>query len=334
MGAYSELTREGTLGRDGAELLYRTTWAVVRARHYPDPSGRGFWLRDEIQELAHDIIVHKHGGAPFAAYLIAHCNDDLSIARVMQAMVRHELADRARRTEKGRLMLRLREVLRADRFAKVAGGRERYTVVDRSSSANESHLSSFETQERMRQAAHLVTNVKLIRWNPEASRRSPIAEKESIERVLQAALSSVEFPIELAELADVVADRFGIIPTPHVMSWDSEDALEAVDASAVEVGTYRPEALLIWSQLEPEERLILPLLGESVRVAAEALGWRRTKTHSVMQRTAALLAKALDIENLEAISSTSSLSESAQVFNSLIELSVSKTKNGSNLGGD
>ncbi|TFV33018.1 hypothetical protein E4K10_28310 [Streptomyces sp. T1317-0309] len=185
----------------------------------------------------------------------------------------------------------------------------------------------------MRQAAYLVKDVKLIRWNPEASRRSPIAEKDSIERVLEAALASVDSPVELAELADVVADRFGILPAPHVMSWDSEDAFEPVDTSTVETGSYRPEALLIWSQLEPEEQLMLPLLGESVRAAAEALGWRRTKTHSVMQRTAAVLARALDIEHPEALtSSASSLSESAQVFNSLIELAVSKgTKSEVNL---
>ncbi|MEU9396297.1 hypothetical protein AB0D86_40660 [Streptomyces sp. NPDC048324] len=323
MGAYSELTRDGTLGRAGAELLYRTTWAVVRARHYPDPAGRGYWLPDEIQELAHDVIVHKHGGASFAAYLVAHCNDDLSIARVMQAMVRNELADRARRTEKGRLMLRLREVLKSDLFIKKAGGRERYTVAARASSADTRRPVQFGDYETMRQAAHSVTDVKLIRWNPEASRRSPIAEKDSIERVLQAVLTSVESPVELTELADVVADRFGILPTPHVMSWDSEIAFEPVDSSTVKADTYKPEALLIWSQLDPEERLILPLLGESVRVAAEALGWRRTKTHSVMQRTTAVLARALDIDQVEAIPSSSpNLSESAQVFNSLIELSV------------
>ncbi|MFJ4704456.1 hypothetical protein ACIP6I_06295 [Streptomyces anulatus] len=305
--------------------MYRTTWAVVRARHHPDPSGRGYWLPDEIQELAHDIIVHKHGGAPFAAYLIAHCTDDLSIARVMQAMVRHELADRARRTEKGRLMVRLREVLRSNRFIKAAGGKERYTLAARADSPNLPTRVLLDSQEKMRQAAHLVTDIKLIRWNSEASRRSPIAEKDSIERVMEAALASVESPIELTELADVVADRFGILPAPHIMSWDSGDAFEPADTSTAEVNAYKPEALLIWSQLEPEERLILPLLGESVRVAAEALGWRRTKTHSVMQRTAAVLAKALDIEHPEALSSSASgLSESAQVFNSLIELSVSK----------
>ncbi|MFE7622546.1 hypothetical protein [Streptomyces sp. NPDC057509] len=273
--------------------------------------------------------MHKHGGAPFAAYLIAHCNDDLSIARIMQAMVRHELADRSRRTEKGRLMVRLREVLSSDRFVKVTGGRERYTVANRAGSPNAPDRSPLEPKEQMRQAAHLITDIKLIRWNPEASRRSPIAEKDSIERVLEAALASVESPIELAELADVVADRFGILPAPHIMSWDSEDAFEPADTSTIEVSAYRPEALLIWSQLEPEERLILPLLGESVRTAAEALGWRRTKTHRVMQRTSAVLAKALDIEHPEAlVSSASNLSESAQVFNSLIELSVSKQGRG------
>ncbi|MFM9551067.1 hypothetical protein ACKI19_01945 [Streptomyces caniscabiei] len=269
--------------------------------------------------------MHKHGGAPFAAYLIAHCTDDSSVARVMQAMVRHELADRARRTEKGRLMVRLREVLKSNRFIKATGGRERYTLAARTDSPNAPNRVLLDPQEQMRQAAHLVTDIKLIRWNPEASRRSPIAEKDSIERVLEAALASVESPIELTELADVVADRFGILPAPHIMSWDSRDAFEPADTSTAEVSAYRPEALLIWSQLEPEERLILPLLGESVRVAAEALGWRRTKTHSVMQRTAAVLAKALDIEHPETLSSsTPGLSESAQVFNSLIELSVSE----------
>ncbi|MEY9967516.1 hypothetical protein ABIA33_005587 [Streptacidiphilus sp. MAP12-16] len=328
MGAYSELAREGALGRDCVDLLYRTTWAVVRARHYPDTTGRGYWLPDEIQELAHDIIVHKHGGAPFAAYLIAHCSDDLSIARVMQATVRHELADRARKTEKGRLMLRLREVLSTDPFVKTTGGRERYTVVH-SALANASRLAQLEPQEQMRQAAHMVTDIKLIRWNPEAARRSPIAEKKSIERILEAALTSVESPVELADLADVVADRFGILPAPQIMSWDSEDAFEPIDTSYVDAGPYTPEALLIWSQLELEEQLILPLLGESVRTAAEALGWRRTKTHTVMQRTASVLAKALDIEHPEALpSSASGLSESAQIFNSLVELSASKWRPG------
>jgi hypothetical protein len=273
--------------------------------------------------LAHDIIVHKHGGAPIAAYLIAHCNDDSSVARVMQALVRHELADRARRTEKGRLILRLREVLSTDRFIKSEGGTERYTVATRTGSINPGNLPGVDYQQQMRRAAHLVTDVKLVRWNPEATRRSPIAEKDSIVRVLEAALESVDSPIELADLADVVADRFGILPTPQIVSWDSENAFEPADTSIVETSAYRPEALLIWAQLEPEEQLILPLLGESVRVAAAALGWRRTKTHSVMQRAAAVLAKALDIEHPKSLSSSAStLSESAHVFNSLIELSV------------
>jgi hypothetical protein len=263
-------------------------------------------MPDEIEELAHDVLIHGHGGASFAAYLLSHCNDDRSIARVM---------------------LRLREVLSAEQFTKAPGGRERYTLTARRSLSKFPHDVHHDVFSTMRHAAFDVVDVKLIRWRPDASRHSPIAERESIERVLQAVLESVDSPVELTDLSDVVADRFNVTPAPHIMSWNSDyNLVEPTDRSDVEdSGLYGPEALFVWSQLDFEEQLLLPLLGESVRVAAEALGWRRTKTHSVMQRTAAVLARALGIENPETLSSTGTdLGENARVFDKLVELSVSK----------
>jgi hypothetical protein len=320
VSAFEELGTTGHLGDAGVELLYRTVRAVVRARFYPDPAARGFWTPDELEELAHDVLVGHGGGPGLATYLLEHAVDDAGVARVLHTLVRSELADRGRRSVKGRLMLRLREILDDPLFRRAPGGRERYTL---SSAATVE--GGGDDPRLLRRAAFEVRDVRLVRWRPDAARHSPVAERSSLVAVCAAVLAVASGPVELGDLADVVADRFGIVRELPSLSWQGGQAREPAIADASAVGALTVDAAAIYAQLDAEERAIVPLLGEPVRVAAETLGWRRTRTHNVMTRAAAVIAQALGVAGLPAGDRgalQAGLGDAAATFQALVELAA------------
>ena len=126
MTPLEELRSDGHLGPAGARLLYRIVRAVVVGHGFPPPRDGRSWTAEAVAETAHEFLAD--GRTPKRlAYLLVHAVDDDSFDRLLHRMVLNFLRDGGRRTEIGRLMLRLREVLgRHDEF--VAGPGDRWRL--------------------------------------------------------------------------------------------------------------------------------------------------------------------------------------------------------------
>jgi len=110
MTPLEELRSDGHLGPAGARLLYRIVRAVVVGHGFPPPRDRRRWTAEAVAETAHEFLAD--GRTPKRlAHLLVHAVDDDSFDRLLHRMVLNFLRDGGRRTEIGRLMLRLRDVL-------------------------------------------------------------------------------------------------------------------------------------------------------------------------------------------------------------------------------
>src|ERR1700730_369640 len=128
--AYSDMTRDGVAGASRVTALYRTVAAVARIRRFPPPDGYDRWTADAITETAHDFLVARDG-VDRLAHLFRLAVDDDSFDRLLHASVRNCLRSRARATERGALIRRLRTVLEGDaRFCTVgeSTGVKRWTL--------------------------------------------------------------------------------------------------------------------------------------------------------------------------------------------------------------
>jgi len=105
-GPRQELADTGRLGSDGAELLYRTVVAVAAARNFPPPTGSASWDESAVAETAHNILDGPRGVKRLADALL-RSTDESSFARILEGAAVNYLRDVARRTDLGKVILRV-----------------------------------------------------------------------------------------------------------------------------------------------------------------------------------------------------------------------------------
>src|SRR5690349_20825629 len=115
MSAWEELRETHALGRQGAELLYLTVRGVARARHFPPPDGYERWNLDATEEVAHDFLVGPRAVERLVE-MAANATDDESFARLLSQAVLNHLRGVARQTALGKLVVRLKQLLREPEF--------------------------------------------------------------------------------------------------------------------------------------------------------------------------------------------------------------------------
>ncbi|MGH9009580.1 MAG: hypothetical protein ACRDYF_06985, partial [Acidimicrobiia bacterium] len=108
MTPLEELQADGRLGPEGARLLYRVVRTVVVGHGFPPPGERPAWNGEAVAETAHEFLADERTPKRLA-HLLVHAVDDDSFRRILHRMVLNFLRDGGRRTEIGRLMLRLRD---------------------------------------------------------------------------------------------------------------------------------------------------------------------------------------------------------------------------------
>ena len=291
MGAYQEFREHGELRDEGVRLLYQTVAGVARIRRFPPPEGHEQWNAEAVTETAHEFLAERDGVARMRQIHRLAFDDD-SFERLLHQAIRNHLRSRARATEFGALMRRVRSVLEGDeRFQRVGGGRgiPRWT------------LSATGVQEQFTgQIEHLihvgraVAGIKEVRWRSDR-RRGPIADRESLAMMFEAVLTSANTSLTVRELARVAAARFNLLDPPLLV--DVDDALSGPVApirdGPAQTIIAAETAADLWSQLTDRERDVYPYLDLSARQAAQYLNLGKSQVAVAQARLKELLAREL-----------------------------------------
>ncbi len=279
MSAREEL-RQGQLGDDFAVLLYRCARVAGRAHNFPPPVGQSAWTAQAAIETGHDFLRSANIERRLVEIAMQADNDE-QLARILTQALVNFLREQARRTAQGRLIRRLREVLLAD---------DRFTVVPQGiPGAGNVMLAGAETTEPfggresdLTAAAFDMKEVTIVRWRPEVSRDSPLADRDSLLKVAEAVLGAAGASLRWADLAAVIGARFGVDPrgVPVTTPVDDFDGIVGISRPSLGSQPIAPgEELLrqaaaraVLDQLTDRERLVLAWLASPVRTIADRTG--------------------------------------------------------------
>jgi hypothetical protein len=295
MTPLEELRADGRLGPEGARLLYRTVRSVVVGHGFPPPGGRPAWTGEAVAETAHDFLAD--GRTPNRlAHLLVEAVDDDSFRRLLRRMVLNFLRDGGRRTEIGRLMLRLRDVLgRNEEFVSAGGDSWRLE--------KQPEGPSTAPPATLVEAAAGEPRVDVPRWSPQTRRRAPAADAASLERLCRRVLEAAAGAVALDQLARAIAPRLGLTPLPLAEPVDDRDPFDRVaTAQATDAVLDSLRAVEIFTMLSRRERLLLASAGTPVRELRAVIGVGPSQAAELQGRLRALLAAELaDDENYEAV---------------------------------
>ena len=282
MSAIREL-HAGETGSEFYSLLKRTVLAVGIARNFPPPSGGQSWADEDIDVVANEFLAHPQTPRRLAD-LALHCASDDALARRLQGSVRNFLRDRGRQTDVGRLIRRVKRALKEeDEFSKVDG--DRWTL---RRGSNEPTTVPFNELEA---AASLEPEVVVPSWGSEARRKGPIADRETINRLIRRVLAAAEGTVTAADIAKAVAPRLAIPPQALTLEIDAGDRPEAVDldsafdATADEVISDLT-AKEVLETLTDRERIALGYLELGVRELGPRIGVSHSQAAVVRQMAA------------------------------------------------
>lgn len=311
MGALEELRYQGRLGPAGARLLYDAIRAVVRFRNFPPPEGHQSWTQEAVTELAHDFLAdpatHRRRFSTWAA----QAGDDQQLSYLLNTAVVNFLRDRARQTDRGHLITRLREVLAEapDRFVRLPPDRFGEELWARTGDVNASRWAG--PVDDLLVAAWRVDGLGLQPW-AQAARRGPVADRESWQRLIEAVLIAAGGPVATRELVEVAANRFSVRLRPTDLSIDEADSEPPTMAETPpEAVAVAEQVQMVWPELSERDRLMLAHPDASVRELAEVLGVGKSAAADAHTRLATRLQDLLgDDEDSEAV--VTALAEAAR----------------------
>lgn len=277
MGVLAELQESGRVGSVGAALLYETVAALGRFSNMPPPAGHRSWDAEAVMEVAHEFLAHGQTPRRLSA-IVAQANDEASAARLLEAAVRNFLRDRARATERGAVIRRLRDVLsESHAFDQTHDGRWILRGAP--------HVPWQGRLDDLVAASWEAADIAVVHWR-HAERRGPLATRESLERFAAAVLEEARGAVRLDDLARVAQVRFDA-QSPILQTLDN-DVDPAADVEEPDFITAEA-AGQVWQQLSLEERTSLALYDRTVRDAAELLGKGKSTVADGRRRLAAKL---------------------------------------------
>ncbi|WP_274567713.1 hypothetical protein [Streptomyces spiramyceticus] len=223
------------------------------------------WQEADLEDLLGGFLVDRL--QPVTANLLALATDDDSVGRLLRKSIRNWLIDQSRKTAVVSLGRSVEKVLKeSSAFEAVPPGE---------AGAGRWRLSGTTVQpwsgpsERLVEAAYAVPNIKIPKWTSE-TRRAPVADRASIEAVIDTVLVAAAGSMEVAHLVEVFTARFPVVLDPVVVSLP-EDAGAQVTvspyASAEEIVLARDDeartasvAAEIVAMLSPQEQHMVAYL--------------------------------------------------------------------------
>lgn len=286
-GAREELLATGTLGEHGVRLLYRTVRQVVRLRNLPPPPGTAAWTADALAEAAHEVLATRTGVTRLVTLAVRSTDED-SFRRQLWQLVANDLTSARRRTERGRLAERVRDVLpHVEGLTEADGGL--YLLSDKSDGQDGGAL-------RYDELVTAAASVPMVvpTWNPLSTHSPPVADRDSLVAMIGAVLQQAPGGVLFTELVDVLAARVGVHDAPVSVEHDVLDALapSAPDDPA-ETSAARDAARRLLEGLSTAQQLVLPYLDETATVVSEHSGLGRTKAWQTVGATRLRLADLL-----------------------------------------
>jgi hypothetical protein len=182
---------------DGFVGLLRTTARKV-ARGKPPPSGGASWTKDELDDLAFEMV--DRVGLPQITLAASHAANDAEFSGYLKRALRTQLQLRARETPRGWVIARMDEALADDAaFVRATG---------RWSLAGHEGPGDLEPDMAELMKAAWAVETRTIRQDPEANKLQ-IAWRDDM-RAVCAAVLGIAGSLPKATLGEVVAQRFNV----------------------------------------------------------------------------------------------------------------------------
>lgn len=276
----------GQLGDAYANSLYRATAAAARRGSFPPPEGHQRWSGDAIAEIAHDFAADPNTDRRLAT-ILTRSTSGAQFARLLTQAVRNFLRDKARDTDRGHAIQRLRDVLdEDDRFQEQqpAGHPRAWRLFDQPDEPSPTHPHDLV------EAAFTAADVTIVRWT---GRRGPIAERDELASLLEAILERAHGAVDERVLVEIIERRLGLVLDATVDSLDDiamRDWL-AADDDIAEDADVRAAVKNIWPELTERDRVMLAHFEQDVRELGNTLG---------LGKSAAADARAKLVESLTA----------------------------------
>jgi hypothetical protein len=283
-----EVLAEQRIGPAGATLLYRLVLLVARSRNFPPPLGFEQWDESAVTETAHDFLVGERGRKRIADIAIRSV-DEASFERIMEAAVVNHLREMSRRTDMGKLILRVSEILTdSDEFKRTDGRPARWALTDGPTAPSiipDSHLA----------AALVDLPVTVPSWSSER-RDAPLADRASFTRLLRMVLSAADGSLTAADIARAAATRLDHRRTPLSIE------LDVLERVAERSGRQDPAALAssamratqIFNELDDRGRILIACYGQPVRELGDLLALGRSQAALLQQRVIVRLREELE----------------------------------------
>ncbi|MEV4323102.1 hypothetical protein AB0J37_12800 [Microbispora rosea] len=274
-----ELISTRRLGQAGAELLYRTVYLVAIGNRFPPPEGSSRWDETAVTETAHDFVKDERGRKRLLDIAIRSV-DERSFERLLEASVLNFLRDVARGTDLGKLIVRVKEILRdEDGFHATPGPPERWSLIGGSSEPSATGPDDLA-------AATAGVHVVIPKWTS-GRRDAPLADRPSFVRLMTSVLTAAGGSLTAVDIAHALTARLDHRKTAHAVSLDiregvSEPAETVGDPAARTIAEVR--AVEIFNGLSDRERIIVPTLDRNIRDLGRLIGTGKTQAALIRQR--------------------------------------------------
>ncbi|WP_200215493.1 hypothetical protein [Micromonospora coerulea] len=274
-----ELLSTGRLGLAGAELLYKTVWFVAVGHGFPPPEGSTGWDVTAVTETAHDFVKDERG-AKRLLDLAVRSTDARSFERLLDAAVLNFLRDVARGTDLGKLIVRVKEILRDEKnFELVPSSPDRWTLAGRPvtpSAASAGELAS----------ATAAVEVVVPRWTSER-RDAPLADRPSFIRLMTSVLTAADGSLTAVDLAQALTARLDYRKTANTVDLDIQEHISEPAWITGDPATRTAAELHaqdIFDALSDRERIVVPTLDRNVRDLARLIDTGKTQAALIRQR--------------------------------------------------
>ena len=286
-----EVLSEQRIGPAGAALLYRLVRVVAISRNFPPPPGSERWDDTAVTETAHDFLDGERGRRRVADIAIRSV-DEVSFERIMESAVVNHLREISRRTDMGKLVLRVTEVLTEEGdFQRVDGRPPRWTLTDGTSTPS-------TTPDTLLAAAVVGTQVAIPAWSSER-RSAPLADRETFVRLLRTVLATAAGSLTAADLARVVSTRLDHRRTPLSIELDVLESIaeRAPTQDPAVQATSSVRAAQIFDQLDDRNRVLIALYEQPVRDLGDVLAIGKSQAGLLRQRLTSWLRVELENDN-------------------------------------
>ena len=274
MSALTEL-RSGQPADAFVALITKTVRSVAISRNFPPPEGHKRWSSEAVSVMTAEFFTSPQTPRRLAD-LCLRCTTEEGLSRLLQTTIRNFLADVGRRTEVGRLVLRINDILKADPSFERDGDCWKLTGMTNASVA-------VDLDDLVAVASKIRVNAPTA-WRKSSYRKSPDIDKSSVIRLAKALLMHARGPLRPSVIAQVVARRLGIGQTPLTVD---ATAFDSFQNASVGHDTTADETIAIMRADE-----VFELLNDSERAAVGLAGLSAAALGEVMlvsKSTAALI---------------------------------------------